>query len=319
LGIALVTGGAGFIGSHLVRGLLNEGASVRVLDNLSTGSIENLAGLNVELIEDDLRNPEAVETAVAGCEVVFHHAAMISVPLSMDDPSGCYEINCSGSVGLFQAACRAGVRRVVMASSSAVYGEVEGEVSEDTPLNPQSPYASSKLAMEDAAFMFTRAFGLETVAMRYFNVYGPGQSPDSPYAAAIPLFIEAFMQGRAPRVFGDGKQTRSFVHVEDVVRANLLAAAAPGAPGNVYNIAGSGTVSILQLIEELQKLFPDAMEPVFEAPRPGDIRHSIASIDRAAALGYRPEIALQVGLESTIEWFYSTRSVSRGSRSGKDA
>lgn len=305
---ALVTGGAGFIGSHLVRGLLAGGVRVRVLDNLSTGSRENLAGLDVEFFENDLRDAGAVKTAVEGCDVVFHHAAVISVPVSMEDPLDCYQVNCGGSVSLFHAASQAGVQRVVMASSSAVYGEVEGEVIEDTRLQPQSPYASSKLAMENAAFMFTRAFGLETVALRYFNVYGPRQSPDSPYAAAIPLFIRAMLDGKTSQIFGDGEQTRSFVYVEDVVRANLAAAEAPGASGNVYNIAGRGTVSILQLIKQLKILLPGSPDPVFEDPRPGDIRHSAANIDRAAAaLGYRPEIVLKEGLKSTIEWLKGIR------------
>jgi len=304
---ALVTGGAGFIGSHVVRRLLHEGFAVRVLDNLSTGSLANLEGLEVDLRVADLCDPAAVQSAVQGCELVFHHAAMISVPLSMDKPLTCYEINASGSVSLFQAAARSGVRRVVLASSSAVYGEVSGMVDEAADLSPQSPYAASKLAMEDAGKMFARAFGLEVVALRYFNVYGPLQSVDSPYAAAIPLFTRALLSGEAPVIFGNGEQTRSFVHVEDVVEANLLAAAAERASGQVYNIAGGETVSILHLLDILQQLLPQGKPPVFSASRPGDILHSVAGISKAqAALGYRPVIALKEGLKSTIEWFKET-------------
>ena len=301
---ALVTGGAGFIGSHLVRALIEEGVHVRVLDNLSTGSKQALEGLDVDLRVEDLRNKDALEAAVSGCDTVFHHAAMISVPISMDDPPGCYDINCTGSVSLLHAASNAGVRRVVLASSSAVYGDVQGELFENTALNPQSPYASSKLAMEQAGLMYARAFRIEVTALRYFNVYGPGQSPDSPYAAAIPLFIDALLSGRAPVVFGTGEQTRSFVYVSDVVRANLLAASKKDGSGKVYNIAGGETVSILQLLNQLRMLLPDTKKPVFTAPRAGDIEHSVANFEEAsAALGYRPVIALEEGLKSTIEWF----------------
>ncbi|MBN1267860.1 MAG: NAD-dependent epimerase/dehydratase family protein [Anaerolineales bacterium] len=307
---ALVTGGAGFIGAHLVRALLEQNVEVRVLDNFSTGSRAALEGLDVDLRLEDLRNESALESAVSGCDVIFHLAAMISVPVSMEDPLTCYDINCSGSVSLFKAASRAGVHRVVLASSSAVYGEVEGEVYEDTVLNPQSPYASSKLAMEQAGFMFVRAFDMEISALRCFNVYGPGQSPDSAYAAAIPLFIRALLSGETPVIFGSGEQTRTFVYVEDVIQANILAATHPEFSGQVFNIAGNQTVSILQLLEKLQSLLPDSKLPKFAAPRPGDIVHSVANIDKAStALGYRPAIALREGLKSTIEWFqdYSDR------------
>ncbi len=300
----LVTGGAGFIGSHLVSALVERGDEVVVLDDLSTGFRRNLSGTNAEVIEGDIRDRGLVEEVISGCELVFHHAAMISVPRSMKDPFSCYDINLIGSLNVLWAAHRVGVRRVVLASSSAVYGEVKGPVKENGAKQPQSPYACSKLAMEEAAQMFSREYGLETVCLRYFNVYGPRQSPDSPYAAAIPLFIQAMIDGQSPVIYGDGCQTRSFIHVEDVARANMLAAEKPDAAGGIFNIAGNGSISINQLIETITKLIPGTPEPVFDDPRPGDIRFSDADTHKVhQALGYRPEIVLEEGLKNTIEWY----------------
>ncbi len=304
MAVALVTGGAGFIGSHLVRGLLRRGHEVRVLDDLSSGARSNLQGLQVELIVGDVRDQAVVQRAVQGADWVFHLAALVSVPGSMDDPVGCYEINLTGSLNVLWAAHQAGVRRVVLASSAAVYGEAQGPVKEDAPKAPLSPYAASKLAMEAAGRLFTTAYDLPTVALRFFNVYGPLQPPDSPYAAAIPIFTQALLEGRTPVIFGDGLQTRDFVYVEDVVQANLLAAEREAAVGRVFNIGGGSSVSILGLIEVMRELIPGSPAPVHGPPRPGDIRSSQADISGAReALGYRPETALEAGLQKTVEWF----------------
>lgn len=307
-GQALVTGGAGFIGSHLVEGLLRQGMRVRVLDNLSSGQRDNLADSNAELIVGDIRDPEALAGAMDGVRWVFHQAALVSVPASLDDPLGCYQVNLHGTLQVLWAAYQAGVQRVVVASSAAVYGEANDPVDEESPKRPLSPYASSKLAMEQAAQLFTCAYGLPTVCLRYFNAYGPRQRPDSPYAAVIPAFIEAMLEGRPATIHGDGDQSRDFVHIDDVVRANLLAAERPEATGGVYNIGSGTSHTILQLAGILQRLFPQAPAPVHGPSREGDIRFSRALIDRAAeALGYRPVIDMQHGLRSTVEWFRQER------------
>jgi nucleoside-diphosphate-sugar epimerase len=300
---ALVTGGAGFIGSHLVQHLVDRGWSVRVLDNLSTGTRENLAGTGAELAVGDIRDPKAVDDAVRGAEVVFHLAAMISVPESMTQPAECYRSNVLGSLHVLDAARREGARRVVLSSSCAVYGDTNHPVDEASETAPISPYAASKLSMEQAAKMMAAAFGLETVCLRYFNVYGPRQAPDSPYAAAIPTFIATMMEGRPPVIHGDGQQTRDFVFVGDVARANLLAAEAQVEPGAVFNIGCGRSVSIQELVASLRALLPGIPEPTYGPPRPGDIRLSAGRIDRAGqALGYRPETALKDGLAATVEW-----------------
>ena len=304
----LVTGGAGFIGSHLVRGLLDRGDRVRVLDNLSTGSKANLAGLDVEFIEGDIRDATVVQESVKDVDAIFHLAAFISVAGSMDDPLTCYEANLNGTINVLLHAGRVGVRRVVLASSAAVYGESESTVDEKHPLNPLSPYAASKLAMEQVAKLFSQSFSLETVCLRYFNVYGPRQSPYSPYAAAIPMFIQAMLVGKSPTIHGDGRQTRDFVFVRDVVEAMLLAADGDSVDGRVFNIAGGKSIPITELVEILQRFFPKNPDPVFGQPRQGDLRFSEADISSAErALGYRPRIDLQEGLGITVEWFRSRR------------
>ncbi len=305
----VVTGGAGFIGSHLVERLTELGHRVRVLDNFSSGRVENLAGLTVEVLEGDVRDEAAVRRAMKGAELVFHLAAMVSVPQSMEDPLACYAANLSGSLNVLWQARAAGAKRVVLASSCAVYGEAQPPLKEETPTVPLSPYADSKLAMERAAQLFTRAYGLPTVCLRYFNVYGPRQTPDSQYAAVIPQFIARMLAGRAPQIHGDGCQTRNFVYVEDVVRANLLAAEAEAAVGGVYNVAGARSVSVLELAQTLRRLIPGAPEWVHGPPRAGDIRHSDADLNAAArALGYRPQIDLEQGLQRTVEWFEASRA-----------
>ena len=300
---ALVTGGAGFIGSHLVGLLIERGWTVRVLDNLSSGSRDNLAGTGAELIVGDIREPQVVDQATQGATAVFHLAAMISVPKSMAQPVECYRANVLGSLHVLQSARKAGVGRVVLSSSCAVYGDAGGPVDETSATAPISPYAASKLAMEQAARMMALAFGLETVCLRYFNVYGPRQAPDSPYAAAIPTFIQTMRDGQAPSIYGDGLQTRDFVFVGDVARANLLAAEAVPDPGSVFNIGSGRSVTIKDLVETLRGLFSGIPEPTYGPARSGDIRLSSGRIDRAeAALGYRPNTTLAEGLAATVEW-----------------
>ena len=300
----LVTGGAGFIGSHLVRALLIKGDKVRVLDNLSTGKRENISDLAVDLMVGDIRDLSVVRQAVEEVNLVYHLAAFISVPASMEEPLVCFDINLTSSINLLWAACQAGVKRVVLASSAAVYGEIESVVTEETPLQPLSPYAVSKLAMEQVARLFTTSYELPTVSLRYFNVYGPRQSPDSPYAAVIPLFIRGLLNGKSPMIHGDGKQTRDFVFVEDVVQANLLAADCEEVSGGVFNIGGGKSVSILEMAQHLQQLIEDGPPPVFGPPRAGDIRFSEADLSLAEkSLGYRPIIDLKEGLKITVQWF----------------
>jgi len=304
----LVTGGAGFIGSHLVCDLLDRGDRVRVLDNLSTGAEANLAGLDIDFIEGDIRNAAVVQDSIKDVDFIFHLAAFISVAGSMEDPLACYDANLNGSLNVLMQASQAGVRRVVLASSAAVYGESASHVAENHPLNPQSPYAASKLAMEQAAKLFSQSFSLETVCLRFFNAYGPRQSPDSPYAAAIPKFIQVMLAGEPATIHGDGQQTRDFVYVRDIVEAMLLAADGDSIDDRVFNIAGGKSVSINELVEILQRFFPETPDPVFAPPRQGDLRFSEADISLAErALGYRPRIDLQEGLGITVEWFRANR------------
>jgi len=299
---SLVTGGAGFIGSHLVKGLIEAGDEVVVLDNLSTGQLKNLEGLPIDFIEGDIRDADAVHAAMAGVQRVFHLAAMISAPESMKQPQKCYEINLSGSLQVLEEARQSGVECVVLSSSAALYGGLEGEVSEESPLHPLSPYAASKLAMEQAATLYSDIYALKTIILRYFNVYGPGQSPDSPYAAAIPSFIQCILRSQPPIIFGDGEQTRDFVFVKDIVRANLMAAEA-GERG-MYNIASGNSVTLLELLAVLHDLIPESLPPVFKPVRPGDVRLSAASIKKAqSSLGYRPTYDMRTGLVDTIQWF----------------
>ncbi len=304
---ALVTGGAGFIGSHLVEALVRQGVRVRVLDNLSTGRREHLAGLDVEWFVADVRNSEEVRRATWGAEHVFHLAAMISVAETMSDPLACYAVNLIGSLHVLESARAAGVKRVVLASSAAVYGDAGGKVAEASTTRPRSPYGASKLAMEQAAQFYGEAYDLPTTCLRFFNVYGPRQRADSPYAAVIPQFIDGMLQGQPPAIHGDGCQTRDFVNVRDVVRACLLAAEKGPGKGEALNIGSGRSVSILDLYRALQRLIPGIGAPSFGPPRPGDIRNSCADLRRARrALGYRPEVDLAAGLRSTIESFQET-------------
>ena len=302
----LVTGGAGFIGSHIVDALLARGDRVRVLDNFSTGRRENLAHVagDIELIEGDLRDRDAVCRAVRGMEYVLHQAALPSVPRSIKDPLSTHEVNVTGTVNILTAAREAGVRRVVYASSSSVYGDTpELPKREDMPPRPRSPYAVSKLAGEQYCRAFWYSYGLETVCLRYFNIFGPRQDPSSAYAAAIPRFVTALLNGGDIRIFGDGLQTRDFTFVANAVSANLLAAAAPSAAGTICNIACGERTSLLALVDILQDLTASRASIIREPPRSGDVRDSLADISLArTSFAYAPSVQLPDGLRETVEW-----------------
>jgi UDP-glucose 4-epimerase len=302
----LVTGGAGFIGSHIVRALLQQGAQVRVLDNFSTGRRENLEGLRgrLEVHEGSVMDAAKVKEAVKDVDVVFHQAAFVSVPQSMQEPQACFDVNITGTSLLFDAARRVGVRRAVVASSAAVYGDSDDlPLKEETPLRPMSPYAVSKRVDEMYAELFTNQFNFEVVALRYFNVYGPRQRPDSMYAAAVPIFIRRMLDNQPVTVFGDGGQTRDLINVRDVVRANLIASEHADAPGKVFNVCTGIETRLLDLLEVLKEIFPASPPPVFAAPRPGDIYRSIGDPQKAAAvMGFRAQVSLAEGLQETVEW-----------------
>ena len=303
----LVTGGAGFIGSHLVDALLAAGWSCRVLDNFSTGSPRNLSHIldQVELIEGDIRDVETVRRAVNGMEVVFHQAALPSVPRSINDPLTTHAVNATGTLNVLSAARESGVRRVVYASSSSVYGDSRQlPKREDMLALPKSPYASSKLAGEHYCRAFLTAYGLETVSLRYFNVFGPRQDPTSHYAAVIPRFISALLEGADVRIYGDGRQTRDFTYVGNVVQANLAAASALGAEGGVCNIACGRRTSLLSLLDMLSARIGALPRSVHEAKRTGDVQDSVADVSEARRLlDYEPETDIQQGLNETVDWF----------------
>lgn len=301
----LVTGGCGFIGSHLVGELVRAGAQVRVLDNLSSGHLENLAAVRdrVEVVVGDVRDPEAVKRAAAGMDGIFHEAALVSVFDSVERPRENHEINGTGTLNVLLAAREQGVRRVVFASTAAVYGnDPELPKRESMRPSPESPYAVAKLSGEHYLHLFHSLFGVETVALRYFNVFGPRQDPRSPYSGVVSRFVECARTGRQPVVFGDGLQSRDFVFVGDVVRANLLAMAGEKAGrGDLLNVASGRPATLLDLLAALTRLLGRDLTPIFEAARPGDIRHSSAAIERAAAvLGYAPRFDLEEGLHELL-------------------
>lgn len=299
----LITGGAGFIGSHIVRGLLAQGADVRVLDNFSSGKRENLHGLEVEVLEGDLRDASTIAQAVRGVNIIFHEAAFVSVPESMEKPQECFDVNITGTSILFDAARKAGVQRVVIASSAAVYGDSTAmPLIEDTPLKQLSPYAVSKRVDEMYAELFTNQFGLEVAALRYFNVYGPRQRPDSTYAAAVPIFIRRMLDNKPITVFGDGGQTRDLINVRDVVQANLLASQHPAAPGQIFNVCTGVETRLLDLLDILYEVFPDAPKHIHAEPRAGDIYRSIGTPKKIMdTLGFDPKISLAEGLREAVE------------------
>lgn len=316
----LVTGGAGFIGSHLVRALLRRGDEVCVLDNLSTGSRANLEGVeaDVDLQVADLRDPEVVVRACRGVSVVFHLAALPSVPRSVDDPRASFESNARGTLHVLDAARREGVGRVVYAASSSAYGGTDGlPKREDMVPHPLSPYAADKLHGENLCRAFHAAYGLPSVALRYFNVFGPRQSPDSPYAAVIPRFISAVLEGRPVTVYGDGRQTRDFTYVENAVQANLLAAECGQAGGEAINVGGGTRTSLLELLDRICAACGTRVEPRSGPPRPGDVRDSQADLERARrVLAYEARIGIDEGLALTVAWFRErAQGAAPGSRS----
>jgi UDP-glucose 4-epimerase len=308
MAIYLVTGGAGFVGSHIVDELVRRGEGVRVLDDFSTGKPENLEGVrhSIELVEGDLRDPACVQSAVRGADYVLHQAALASVPRSVADPLASNEANVTGTLNVLLAAREAGVRRVVYASSSSVYGDspILPKV-EDMPTRPLSPYAVSKLAGESYCRVFCEVYGLPTVALRYFNVFGPRQDPASQYAAVIPRFITAALAGHPLTIFGDGLQSRDFTYVSNVVAANLLACQSEPAVGQVLNASCGERISLLDLAAQLGQLLGGGSPAVrHELPRPGDVKHSQADIGRARALlGFAPSVDFPTGLERTVAWY----------------
>lgn len=301
----LVTGGAGFIGSHLVEGLLRHEptARVRVLDNLSTGNRQNLGHLfsQIDFLEGDCADVSIAAKALRGIDVVFHQAALASVPRSVDDPLATHAACATATLVMLDQSHKAGVRRFVYAASSSAYGDSPKPAKqENDPPNPLSPYAAAKLAGEHYCQAFFHSYGLETVSLRYFNVFGPRQNPNGPYAAVIPKFSAAMRAGEQPVIFGDGRQSRDFTYVENVVRANLLAMTRSGIGGRTYNIATGQSVSLLKLIELLNQILGTRLEPRFEPPRPGDVRDSLADISAARRdLGYQPAVDLVEGLRLT--------------------
>jgi nucleoside-diphosphate-sugar epimerase len=303
----LVTGGAGFIGANLVDELLARGHSVRVLDNFSSGHRHNLAHVerDIELIEGDLRSYERVHHAVRGCEVVFHQGALPSVPRSVQDPITTSEVNVGGTLNVLLNARDEGVRRLVFASSSSIYGDAAGfpRVESAAPM-PLAPYPVSKLAAEQYCRVFSSVYGLATVCLRYFNVFGRRQDPASQYSAVIPRFITAMREGRAPTIHGSGRQSRDFTHIDNVVAANILAMDAPEAWGQVFNIACGSPHSLNELVELLNRIFGSEIEPRHGAPRPGDVDRSWADISRAERLlGYEPVVDFEQGIRLTVEAF----------------
>jgi nucleoside-diphosphate-sugar epimerase len=301
---ALVTGGGGFIGCNLVRALLERGDDVRVLDNFSTGNRANLEGLEAELVEGDMRSYERVATAIRDIEVVFHQGALPSVPRSVQDPLTSTEVNVTGTLNVLLAARDHGVRRVVAASSSSVYGDAPGMPRKETQRpQPLSPYAVSKLAAEQFCMAANRVYGLETVALRYFNVFGERQDPVSGYAAVIPKFIRQMLSGEAPTIFGDGLTSRDFTYIENVVNGNLAAADAPEAAGRVMNLAIGGCHTLNELVERLNELLGTSYQPKYAPERPGDVPESMADISLARELlDFEPTVDFIGGLKRTISW-----------------
>lgn len=312
----LVTGGAGFIGSHLVDGLVETGANVRILDNLSTGFLENIAHYankpHVEFVRGDASDPGQVDAAMQGVDYVFHEAAMASVPRSMREPSLCHAWTTTSTIQLLEAAQRHGVRRLVLASTSAAYGNSPFvSKRESDPIDPLSPYAAAKLASEQYLRAFYAGFGLETVILRYFNVFGPRQDPRSEYSAVIPRFVSMILAGQRPIIYGDGNQSRDFVHIRNVVIANLLAATVDGVAGGTYNIGCGASTTLLELLYSLSEILGRPIQAIHEPARAGDVRDSLADITQARkCLGYEPEVTVAQGLRESIQYYEQTSSVS---------
>ena len=306
--LCLVTGGAGFIGSHLVEGMTASGKRVRVFDDLSTGLKENLAHIRPapELVVGDLADADAVGRAVEGAKVVFHLGALASVARSVENPPATHTACATGTLNVLDAARRSGVRRVVYAASSSAYGGASDPAGqrEDLPLQPLSPYAAAKLAGELYCQAFAHTYGLETVRVRFFNIFGPRQRADSPYSGVIALFIAGMSAGKAPTVHGDGLQSRDFTYVTNAVQALMKAAEAPGVSGNVYNVGTGANITVLDLVAALNKLLGTDLKPAHAPPRTGDVRFSRAVIDRTRAeLGYDPQVSFEDGLARTLAWY----------------
>jgi len=307
----LVTGAAGFIGSHIAQTLLERGDSVRILDNFSTGKRENIEVLTrqfgpdqLEVQEGDVRNASDVREVVAGVDIIFHEAAFVSVAQSMEEPQNCFDINLTGTSLLFDAARKAGVRRAVVASSAAVYGESEAmPLVEESLAQQKSPYAVSKRVNEMYAELFTNEFGFQVVALRYFNVYGPRQRPDSMYAAAVPIFAHRLLDSKPITVYGDGGQSRDLINVRDVVRANLIASEHPDAAGKIFNVCTGVETKLLDLLDVLYEMFPNAPKHEFAPPRPGDLYRSVGSKQKAKdVMGFEAQVSLEDGLKEVVEW-----------------
>jgi UDP-glucose 4-epimerase len=315
MALCLVTGGAGFIGSHLVDGLVAQGHHVRVLDNFTTGTLANLDNVQdkIEVISADVTEAAAYPGALRDVELVFHHASEVSVPRSIHDPLATHEVCATATLHLLQAAREAGVRRVIYAATSTAYGNSDRLPNRETDLpRPLSPYAVAKLAGEHYCETFTQLYGLETVRLRYFNVFGPRQSAQGPYAAVIPRTLEQMMEGRNPIIHGDGLQSRDFTYVDDVVQANLLAARAQRVAGKVYNIAYGQRTTLLELVNYANALLGTNLKPTHVPPRPGDIRHTLADTTRAQAeLGYCASTDLKEGLNRCIKYLRAEKKKAR--------
>lgn len=312
LSTCLVTGGAGFIGSHIATRLVERGCTVRVLDNLSTGHLKNLQHLNdrIEFIQGDVSDESIVRKAVSGVDTVFHQAALPSVPISVKDPVATHTACVTGSMHVLNESRLAGVRRVVYAGSSSAYGD-NPEMPKRESMIPEvlSPYAAAKLAAEYYCEAFAHSYEMEVVRLRYFNVYGPRQDPKSPYSAVIPLFADALLDGRTPCIYGNGEQSRDFVYVGNVVNANLLAATVPGVSGRVYNVASGLSITVLDLLQAICRHLGKPFSPEFLPPRQGDVVHSSADISRITAeLGYRSEFSFEQGLQATLDYYCAEKS-----------
>jgi UDP-glucose 4-epimerase len=308
----LVTGGAGFIGSHIAEALVRQDHDVRILDNISTGKMENFESFadNVTFVEGDIRDNGVVENAMKGVDFVIHQAALASVPRSIDDPSSSNQVNVQGTLNLLVAAKANGVKRFVYASSSSVYGDSEElPKREDMTPSPKSPYAISKLAGEYYCVVFGELYDLPTVSLRYFNVFGPRQDPNSQYAAVIPLFVKALLSGERATIFGDGEQSRDFTYIENVVAGNLLAATSTTRGARVYNLACGQRFTLNVLYDRLKTIIGSDAEAIFEAPRPGDVKHSQAAIEAVEReLGFKPAVGFDDGLERTVKWFRNSEA-----------
>ncbi|MBX3081853.1 MAG: SDR family oxidoreductase [Anaerolineae bacterium] len=309
MAVYLVTGGAGFIGSHLVDALVKRGETVRVIDNFITGSRQNLAHNldKIAVFDVDIRELESLHAPLEGVDYVLHQAALPSVPRSVADPLGTHQTCATGTLNLLIAARDAGVKRFVYAASSSAYGNIEGEFKVETmPTNPLSPYAVAKLIGEQYCRVFNQIYGLATVALRYFNVFGPRQDPNSPYSAVIPLFATHILRGEAPTIFGDGTQSRDFTYIDNVVHGNLLACHADPRQvgGEVINLAGGDRISLLELVTDINQLLGTAIQPTFADPRAGDVKHSRADVTKAGRLlGFEQQVTFKEGLARTVDWF----------------